>query len=63
MLYTSFPHDLNSNQLVDLIENMFRVEEVRYLACNAERFFSLLKNIKNKVMDMSKSVRNACLYV
>ena len=38
-LYTTLPHNLISNQLVDLIENTFRREEVLYLACNEERDF------------------------
>ena len=42
-LYTSLPHDLIKNQLVDLkvdlIENMVRREEVLYLAGNEERAF------------------------
>ena len=38
-LYTTLPHDLIKNQLVDLIENTFRREEVLYLACNAEQAF------------------------
>ena len=35
-LYTTLPHDLIKNQLIDLIENTFRREEVLYLACNEE---------------------------
>ena len=38
-LYTTLPHNLIRNQLVDLIENTFRREEVLYLACNEERAF------------------------
>ena len=33
------------NQLVDLIGDTFRCEEVLYLACNEESAFSLSKNI------------------
>ena len=36
-LFTTLPHDLYNNQLVDLIENTFRREEILYLACNEER--------------------------
>ena len=43
---TTLPHDLIKNQIVDLIENTFRREEVLYLACNEERAFFALKNIK-----------------
>ena len=39
MLYTTLPHNLIRYQLVDLIENTFRREEVLYLACNEERAF------------------------
>ena len=38
-IYTTLPHNLIRNQLVDLIENTFRREEVLYLACNEERPF------------------------
>ena len=37
--YTTLRHDLIKNQLVDLIENTFRREEVLYLACNEEQYF------------------------
>ena len=39
-------HDLIRNELVDLIENTLRRAEVLYLARNAERAFSILKDIK-----------------
>ena len=38
-LYTTLPHNLIRNQLVDLIENTFRREEALYLACNEECAF------------------------
>ena len=38
-LYTSLPHNLIINLLVDLIENIFRREEALYLANNEERAF------------------------
>ena len=53
-LYTTLPHNLIRNQLVDLIENTFRREEALYLACNEERAFSLLKNIKNMIYGLVK---------
>ena len=37
--YTTLPHDLIKNQLVDLIEHTFRREEFLNLACNKERAF------------------------
>ena len=55
-LYATLP-----NELIDLIENTFRLEEVLDLACNEEQLFSLQKNIKKiKFMDLSKSGRRAC---
>ena len=38
-LSTTLPHDLIKKQLLNLIENMFRLEKVLYLACNEERAF------------------------
>ena len=38
-LYTTLPHNLIRNQLVDLIENTCRREEALYLTCNEERAF------------------------
>ena len=35
----TLPHNLIRNQLVDLIENTFRREEVLYLTCNEEHAF------------------------
>ena len=52
-LYTTLPHNSIRNQL-DLIENIFRREEALYLACNEERAFSLLKNIKNMIYGLVK---------
>ena len=45
-LYTTVPHYLIRNKRVDLIEITFRQEEVLYLACDEERAFFLLMNIK-----------------
>ena len=53
-LYTTLPHNLIRNQLVDLIENTFRREEALYLACNEEHAFSLPKNIKNMLYGLVK---------
>ena len=38
-LYTTLPHNVIRNQLVDLIENTFRRKEAFYLACNEEHAF------------------------
>ena len=48
-LYTTLPHNLIRNQLVDLIENTFRREEVLYLACNEERAFFPSEEHKNMI--------------
>ena len=55
-LYTTctLPHNLIRKQLVDFIENTFRREEALHLACNEERAFSLLKNIKNMIYGLLK---------
>ena len=45
-LYTTLPHNLIRNQLVNLIENTLRRVEALYLACNEEHAFLLPKNIK-----------------
>ena len=62
-LYTTLPHNLIRNQLVDLIENTFRREEALYLACNEERVFSLLKNIKKYDLWSGQKVTDALIYL
>ena len=52
--YTTIPHDLMKNQLVDLIENTFRREEDLYLACNEERAFFASEEHKNIVYGLVK---------
>ena len=54
-LYTTLPHNLIRNQLVDFIENTFRREEVLYLACNEECAFSPPKNMKNMIYGLVKT--------
>ena len=47
-LYTTLPHNFFiRNQLVDLIENTFRREEVLYLACNENLDFFASEEHKN----------------
>ena len=53
-LYTTLPHNLIRNQLVDLIENTFRHEEVLDLACNEERAFFASKEHKNMIYGLVK---------
>ena len=49
-LYTTLPHNLIKDKLIDLIERTFQREGSPYLACNAEMHFLLQKNLKN-IMD------------
>ena len=53
-LYTTLPHNLIRNQLVDLIENTFKREEVFYLACNEERVFFASEEHKNMIYGLVK---------
>ena len=53
-LYTTLPHNLIRNQLVDVIENTFRLEEVLYSACNEERAFFASKEHKNMIYGLVK---------
>ena len=47
--YTTSPHDLIKNRLVDLIENTFR-REVLHLACNEERTFFAFEEHKRYIL-------------
>ena len=60
MLLTTLPHNLIRNQLVDLIENTFRREEVLYLACNEECAFCASE--EHKKYDCQK-VTDALIYL
>ena len=46
-LYTTLPHNLIKDKLIDLIERTFQKEGYPYLACNARNAFLLQKNLKN----------------
>ena len=48
-LYTTLPHNLIRNQLVDLIENTFTREEALYLACNEEPAVFASEEHKNMI--------------
>ena len=62
-LYTTLPHNLIRNQLVDLIENTFRREEVLYLACNEEHaFFASEEHTKYDLWSCQK-VTDALIYL
>ena len=46
-LYTTLPHNLIKDKLIDLIERTFQREGSPYLACNECNAFLLQKNLKN----------------
>ena len=46
-LYTTLPHNLIKDKLIDLIERTFQKEGSSYLACNDRNAFLLWKNLKN----------------
>ena len=62
-LYTTLPHNLIGNQLVDLIENTFRREEALYLACNEERAFFACEEHKKYDSWSCQKVTDALIYL
>ena len=46
-LYTTLPHSLIKDKLIDLIEKIFQREGSPYLTCNGRNAFLLQKNLKN----------------
>ena len=46
-LYTTLPHNLIKDKLIDLIERTFQRDGSPYLACNDRNSFLLQKNLKN----------------
>ena len=46
-LYTSLPHNLIKDQLINLIERTFQTEGSSYLACNDRNAFFTPENLKN----------------
>ena len=62
-LYTTLPHNLIRNQLVDLIENTFRREEVLYLACNEERAYFASEEHKKYDLWSCQKVTDALIYL
>ena len=48
-LYTTLPHNLIKDKLIDLIERTFQREGSPYLACNDRNAFFLQKSLKNTV--------------
>ena len=47
LFYTTFPHNLIKDKLIDLIERTFHREGSLYLACNDRNAVLLRKNLKN----------------
>ena len=62
-LYTTLPHNLIRNQLVDLIENTFRREEALCLACNEEHAFFAYEEHKKYYLWSCQKVTNALIYL
>ena len=62
-LYTTLQHNLIRNQLIDLIENTFRHEEVLYLACNEERAFFASDEHKKYDLWSCQKVTDALIYL
>ena len=52
-LYTTLPHNLIRNQLVDLVENTYK-REVLYLACNEEHAFFATEEHKKMINGLVK---------
>ena len=46
-LYTTLPHNLIKDKLIDLIEKTFKREGPSYLACTDRNAFLLQKTLKN----------------
>ena len=46
-LYTTLPHNLIKDKIIDLIERTFQREGSPYPACNDRNAFFLRKNLKN----------------
>ena len=53
-LYTTLPHNLIKDKLIDLIERTIQREGSPYLECNDRNAFLLQKNLKKSCMVMSK---------
>ena len=56
-------YNLIRNQLVDLIENTFRREEVLYLACNEERAFFASEEYKKYDLWSCQKVTDILIYL
>ena len=53
-LYTTLPHHLIKDKLIDLIERTFQREGSPYLACIDRMHFVLQKNLKNIMLGRVK---------
>ena len=50
-LYTTLPHNLIKEELIELVEHTFNREGSFYLFCNEKHTFSLLNNLKDIICD------------
>ena len=53
-LYTTLPHNLIKDKLIDLIDRTFQREGFPYLACNDRNAFFTSENLKISCMVVSK---------
>ena len=49
-LYTTLPHNLIKDKLIDLIERAFQREGSAYFACNDRNAFFTSENLKKNIM-------------
>ena len=63
ILYTTLPHPLIKDKLMDMIERMFSREKTLYLACNEERAFFTSDVYKNYNLWSCQKVCEALVYL
>ena len=62
-LYTTLPHHLFKDKLIDLIDRTFQREGSPYLACNDRNAFLLQKNLKKYHAWSCQNVCNALTFL
>ena len=62
-LYTTLPHHLIKDKLIDLIEHTFSREKALYLACNDQRAFFTSDVYKNYNLWSCQKVCEALVYL
>ena len=62
-LYTTLPHSLIKDKIIDLVERTFNREGSPYIACNDRNAFLLQKNLKLACRVLSKRMWCADLFV